>query len=230
LRYSRRLLLIASLALTLVAPAIAAGDVATRLRLGATARPLASGMESVLYAFAGPGDGFHPGCVTTDTRGNLYGMTYGIYPARKGGSDNGTVFELSPPPSGSGPWSFTLLSTFDGKDGGKPPTDTCLIADGSGNLYGTTEIGGSKDFGTVFELSPPASGTGPWTETILHAFKSAASQDPLAGLTMDSNGNIYGVTDNGVFRLLPPKVGRKQWVAQVPSATVGRSPAANTRR
>src|SRR5271154_2619583 len=44
-----------------------------------------------------------------------------------------------------------------------------LIADATGNLYGTTNEGGPSNAGTVYEMSPPPPGS-PWTETVLYAF------------------------------------------------------------
>jgi len=46
------------------------------------------------------------------------------------------------------------------------PPEAGLIFDRAGNLYGTTAYGGTSNLGIVFELTPPASGSGPWTETI----------------------------------------------------------------
>ena len=50
--------------------------------------------------------------------------------------------------------------------------------------------------GTVFSLTPGASGT--WTEKIVHAFGDGADgNEPLAGVVMDSSGNLYGTTRMG---------------------------------
>ena len=94
--------------------------------------------ESVLYSFAGNGDGSEPyGGVIADSAGNLYGTTAG------GGTDNcGTVFEISP--SGSG-WTKTILHSFSLFDGCAPMQG--LVMDSSGNLYGTTSNGGSENSG-----------------------------------------------------------------------------------
>ena len=81
-----------------------------------------------------------------------------------------------------------------------------LIADNSGNLYGTTHSGGGQGFGTVFELTHTNSG---WDETILYSFCSASSGErpsqqqcpdgkyPEAPLTLDGKGNLYGTTMYG---------------------------------
>jgi len=76
-----------------------------------------------------------------------------------------------------------------------------LISDSSGNLYGTTSLGGTTPSsgcgkphgcGTVFELSPSGSG---WTETTLYSFNGgAAGVLPLSALVFDAQGNLYGTT------------------------------------
>jgi uncharacterized repeat protein (TIGR03803 family) len=83
------------------------------------------------------------------------------------------------------------------------------VLDAAGNLYGTTYGGGVHGFGTVFELSPMAGGG--WTETILHSFNNPGDgYTPVAGLVLDSAGNLYGTTVEGgrynsgtVFELSP---------------------------
>src|SRR5580693_744251 len=124
--------------------------------------------ESVLYSFCQQGglcpDGDEPEQATPifDSQGNLYGTVF------HGGANNGgAVYELSPPPGGSGLWTEALLYSFCQSSGcpdGQWPAAS-LIFDANGNLYGTTRSGGnSSQGGVVFELSPPAGGHGPWTE------------------------------------------------------------------
>jgi uncharacterized repeat protein (TIGR03803 family) len=73
-----------------------------------------------------------------------------------------------------------------------------LVADASGNVYGTTIQGGTAGAGTVFELSPPATAGGPWTETILHNFTGGADgMNPSDGLAFDHAGNLFGATYYG---------------------------------
>jgi uncharacterized repeat protein (TIGR03803 family) len=99
--------------------------------------------EQVLYRFSEPNDGEPLGGVTMDKTGNLYGTTH---------DGNAEIFMLSPHPKGSG-WKFTSLFTpQDSDDGGAPYAGVTL--DASGNLYGTTTIGGLYSCGTLFELSP----------------------------------------------------------------------------
>lgn len=90
-----------------------------------------------------------------------------------------------------------------------------LVADASGNLYGTTFSGGSSLFyGTVFELTPGTGGT--WTMTVLHSFENDGKDGtiPQAGLVFDASGNLYGTTSTGghfnngtVFKLAPASGG-----------------------
>jgi len=61
----------------------------------------------------------------------------------------------------------------DTPDGATPYAS--LVADSAGNLYGTTALGGSNHDGTVFELSPPATAGGAWTETVLYSFQGSGN-------------------------------------------------------
>jgi hypothetical protein len=87
-----------------------------------------------------------------------------------------------------------VLHSFSDKSGALP--DSSVIFDVVGNLYSTTAYGGSGSCnggcGTVFELTPKA--TGRWTETVLHRFTSSAKDGhyPYAGLVFDASGNLYG--------------------------------------
>ena len=140
--------------------------------------------ESVLYNFTGGSDGGSPyNGVAFDSAGNLYGTT------SEGGSNGyGTVYELSP--SGSGWTETTLYSFTDNADGANPIGGVAV--DAEGNLYGTTSVAlGGRGSGTVWELSPSNGG---WAFTVLHSFFGPAYPGPLATLTLDSAGNIYGTS------------------------------------
>lgn len=167
--------------------------------------------EQVLWSFGGyVDDGIFPfGTLVFDSAGNLYGTT-----ASGGGSSAGGIaFELSPGASG---WTEAILFQFD--LGGDSSTGNSpwagVIFDSKGNLYGTTSFGGAQFMGDVFELSPPESGSGLWTETILHTFYGSNGENPQAGLIFDSKGNLYGTTVSGgtggggiVFELSPASDG-----------------------
>jgi uncharacterized repeat protein (TIGR03803 family) len=145
--------------------------------------------EKTLHSFGEGGDGQNPlGGLVMDAAHNLYGTT------QEGGSgEEGTAFELSP--DGHGGWTETVLFNFEHEHGALPHGG--LIIDGHGNLYGTTALGGAHGDGTVFELSP--NGSGGWTETVLHSFDHFDGDGitPIANLTMDAGGNLYGTTYAG---------------------------------
>jgi hypothetical protein len=116
------------------------------------------------------------------------------------------VFELSPPSSGNGPWTLQVLHVFTGGNDGAAP-NSVLLFDVHGNLYGTTMSGGNSadcgqggtGCGVVFELSPPGSASGLWTETVPHSFTggSDGGNPEMAGLVFDSWGNLFGTTVGG---------------------------------
>ena len=151
--------------------------------------------ESVLYSFAGGGDGAFPqgGSLTFDSKGNLYGST-GVG-GGTGCTDNlgcGIVFELSPNSDGS--WTETILHDFSGGSDGGGPSGS-LVFDKKGNLYGEAGGGGTFGDGLVFELSPSKGG---WTDNLLYNFAGCIDcNNPGGGLAFDKRGNLYGSTGWG---------------------------------
>jgi len=104
-----------------------------------------AGSKTVLHSFTGAidGDGALPSCaLIMDKKGNLYGTT-GI----GGAHGHGTVFEVY------AKGGETVLYSFAGGSDGASPVGG-LIADKSGNLYGTTDEGGASNDGTVFMVTP----------------------------------------------------------------------------
>ena len=166
--------------------------------------------EKVLFHFQGQAAGEYPQSkLVFDSAGNLYGIT-----PNGGLKGGGVVFELTPPASGDGFWSETILHTFGvGKDGLQPFGGIVFGPDGS--LYGTTSYGGAQGAGTVFRLTPDAGATSGWTETILYSFKNGTDGGyPYCTLAFDASGTLYGTTLNGgntgngvVFSLTPPASG-----------------------
>jgi uncharacterized repeat protein (TIGR03803 family) len=74
-------------------------------------------------------------------------------------------------------------------------TDTELVIDNAGNLYGTSVQGGTFGGGTVFQLTPSGSG---WTHKVLYNFTGAADGgEPYKGVTLDADGNLYGTAVTG---------------------------------
>lgn len=124
----------------------------------------------------------------------------------------GAVFSLTP---ADGEWTQATLYRFCLKkncpDGENP---MALLADSSGNLFGTTEHAGGDSAGTVFELSGGVL-------TTLHSFCSACTTDgkgPQGQIAIDGKGNLYGATAGGgtsshgtIYKLVPK--GKKSTVS-----------------
>jgi uncharacterized repeat protein (TIGR03803 family) len=149
--------------------------------LGAVFEVTSSGSESILHSFAGGSDGAYPQAgLFIDGQGNLYGTTAG------GGSTGlGTVFEVM----ASG--TEKVLHTFTGTPDGNYPYAS-VIVDAEGNVYGTTYYGGNANDGTVFKI------TAAGVESVLYSFlDSPDGAHPVAGVVLDSAGNLYGTTIYG---------------------------------
>ena len=102
--------------------------------------------KKTLRHFAGGRRGGLPWpSVVIDAAGNIYGTTI-----QGGKSGDGVVYELSP--SGAGSYKEKVLCTFNGTNGAQPWGS--LILDSAGNLYGTTDVGGTSNAGTVYEVTP----------------------------------------------------------------------------
>lgn len=138
----------------------------------------ASGNESVLYSFRGGTDGEGPSStLVLDPAGNLYGTT------DAGGAHNvGVVFKVSP--SGH----EKILHSFGSTGDGASPF-VGLVRDGSGNLYGVTDGGGTHGHGSVFKVDNSG------TETVLYSFTGGPDgARPEAALWRDAAGNLFGTT------------------------------------
>jgi uncharacterized repeat protein (TIGR03803 family) len=173
-----------------------------------------SGVETVLHTFEGP-DGAGPTApLLMDSAGNLYGTTkYGGNLQCRGGEGCGVAFELSL--NSNGTWAETVLYKFCSESNcidGQLPGNGALVRDASGNLYGTTVEGGihtscsgGSGCGVIFKLD------GSGGETVLHNFTGGMDgYYPLAGVTMDAAGNLYGTAAGGgaggdgtIFKIIP---------------------------
>ena len=182
---------------------------------------------NVLYNFcpvSGCNDGQEPvNALVFDAQGNLYGD------AGAGGANPpyGGVFELSP--AGGGSWTEQLLASFC-------PGPTCpngygpmgVAIDSHGDVFGNTAFGGNNgaNRGTVFELTPGSGGQ--FTYNIIYTFcpmENCSNQgggEPLAGVTLDAQGNVYGAnaagglhSEGAVYELSPPQL--------IPTTTVLRT-------
>lgn len=188
---------------------------------GGTTNPPPTSGFSVLLAFNAFNGSRPTGSLTFDSLGNLYGTTESggtAYCPVYGYTGCGSVDKLTP--SGNGTWTQTILYNFTGGSDGSTP-DGGVTFDSHGNLYGVANEGGgssncaSGGCATVFELSPSSGGQ--WTETTLFAFSAISTGiAPLGGVTLDSQGNLYGTTYFGgdpncqcglVFELTPTSSG-----------------------
>jgi uncharacterized repeat protein (TIGR03803 family) len=156
----------------------------------------------VLHSFNLNGkDGIVPeAALIFDAKGNLYGTT-----TAGGTHDEGTAFELT---SSNGKWAEKVLYSFDHSGGSVLYAGVTF--DAKGNLYGSTYVGGTYSYGTVFELTPATGGK--WTEQVLHSFDPNTGDGLLstAGIVFDKSGNLYGTTYEGgasgngiVFEITP---------------------------
>lgn len=145
-----------------------------------------SGVETVLYSFAGGTDGYFPQAgLLRDAAGNLYGTTL------EGGGTScsagcGTVFKVDVT------GTETVLYRFVGGTDGNYPF-AGLLMDVAGNLYGTTTEGGGTPCpygcGIVFKVDALG------TETVLYRFVGGTDGEyPYGTLVADAAGNLYGTT------------------------------------
>jgi uncharacterized repeat protein (TIGR03803 family) len=164
-----------------------------------------NGSETVLYSFCQQSkcaDGLNPyGGLLMDGAGNLFGTTFAGGSHANGNCDCGAVFKLAP--SGAETVLYSFCADADCADGSSPVSG--LIADGAGNLYGTTLYGGegpadgcsSRGCGTIFEISSAG------VQSVLYSFCSdytggiCADGNAPSGLIADASGNLYGTTEFG---------------------------------
>jgi len=131
-----------------------------------------------------------------DQAGNFYGTDVG------GGTyGGGIVFKMTPS------FKVSILHSFGkGSDGYAPGG---VVFGPNGNLYGVTNVGGSTNRGTIFELSPDGS-----TYAVLHNFSDGSIANdglqPNGPLVVGSDNNLYGTTKVGgsqnvgtTFRISP---------------------------
>lgn len=167
-------------------------------------QPLTATAQYLYYFGATSSDGKQPywGLIK-GSDGNFYGTTSaGGLPSTDGvlTDGNGTVYRVTQT------GAETVLYRFSGKpaDGALP---LAVIQGSDGNLYGTTELGGPNDYGTVFKLTPEG------VETVIYFFKGGTDGAFPQALVEANDGNFYGTTSDGgahdagcIFRLTPQGV------------------------
>jgi len=165
---------------------------------------------SVAYSFAGywasATDGALPsGHMVFDTAGNLYGVTWGGG-STKCGVGCGTVFEMSPSPTG---WTETTLYAFNGGSDGVYPMGG-LIMTSKGQLWGVAPLGGKLGVcvtgdgaddgcGTLFMLQKSSAPGSVYQIGNIYDFQGGSTDGsfPLGHLVETPNGILYGVTSEG---------------------------------
>jgi uncharacterized repeat protein (TIGR03803 family) len=191
------------------------------LTLGCVFAPVAPAQTfTLLYQFRSGAGGINPYAgVVRDAKGNFYGTTY-----NDGAFASGAVFRINPA------GKEKVLHSFSQTDGdGAFPWYGTLVRDSSGDLYGTTYVGGIKGqfcCGTIFKV------TAAGTETVLYRFTGDNGDGfPQAGVVRDSSGNLYGTTQNGgpsnagtVFKVDP--TGKKTVLYSFTGSTDGGYPMA----
>jgi uncharacterized repeat protein (TIGR03803 family) len=144
----------------------------------------------VLFQMSNGGGNVNGG-LASDGQGNFYGTTY------EGGANGfGSLFQYN-----SNTGQLTTLFNFNRNPNGSLPSANVTL-DGKGNLYGTTYQGGSHSSasnfccGTVWKYSLSSA-----LLTTLVSFDGdtvpADGDAPVAGVTLDANGNLYGTTVYG---------------------------------
>jgi uncharacterized repeat protein (TIGR03803 family) len=145
----------------------------------------------VIYSFAGEEDGeYADSDVAIDRAGNLYGST-----VLGGDVGGGTVWQLA---RSGNDWVHSVLYSFTGgADGGEPYKGVTVDADG--NLYGTAVTGGSGSCeggcGVAYKLTKAGNA---WSYAVIHAFTGGEDgSGPGARVTVDRQGNVYGMAPTG---------------------------------
>jgi uncharacterized repeat protein (TIGR03803 family) len=155
---------------------------------------IASGSRTIttLASFSGT-NGSSPNGAFLDHRGNLFGTTL-----NGGANGDGVVFEVA-----HGINRLVTIASFNGHNGSSP--DGGLVADASGNLFGTTSNGGKKNDGTVFEIT-----RGRRRLKTLASFNLSTGANPQGELAVDRDGSLFGTTSTSsdgtggtVFRVDP---------------------------
>jgi uncharacterized repeat protein (TIGR03803 family) len=143
-----------------------------------------SGDVTVIYSFTGGLDGATPAAgLWLDSQANLYGVTAGGGP-----QDRGVFFRIAPT------GEETVLHNFEAITGTLPYSTP--VADGMGNVYGTTKTGGGQNgAGVIYRLNLATT-----NYTVVHTFSSrqtSLGETPIGNLVKDGSGHVYGVTFSG---------------------------------
>ena len=128
----------------------------------------------------GAGGGYPTGTLTLASNGQLFGAT-----SQGGSSDRGTLFRVIP---GASP-TFATITTFINTNG-QVPTGV-LFAAADGNMYGTTQSGGTNNRGTLFKLTPAG------VHSVFGNLGTTSAAKPSGAVVRTSAGEFFGVTSEG---------------------------------
>ena len=145
--------------------------------------------SSTLVSFNGANGANPNGGVTLDPQGDLFGTT-----TNGGANGDGVIYEFVK--ASAAVTEPVVLFSFGGPYGQNPQSGVTL--DPLGDLFGTTPSGSGSTAtgeGTAFELTKSL--TGNYTPRTLITFTGANGADPVAGFTLDSQGNLFGTTYAG---------------------------------
>jgi uncharacterized repeat protein (TIGR03803 family) len=178
-----------------------------KVNLGTVYEITPAGVVTVLHSFGGT-DGSFSGpaldpspvnaSLSRDSKGNIYGTTPfgGTLDPTCPTEGCGTVFKMARSQSGT----YTLSTLYSGSDGQYP---TGVVLDPAGNLFGLSAFGGAANCGlacppggSLFEITTAG------TFIDLHDFCDLDGEDgcnPTGTPTIDSAGNLYGITFLGGF-------------------------------
>src|SRR5579862_3688231 len=133
-----------------------------------------------IATFHGP-NGINPLATVRIWSGELYGT------ATSGGSgSNGVVWKMPE----SGPLSPIASFAASGNNGAYPLSRVTF--DSAGNMWGTTQLGGTADEGNVWEILK-----GTTTIKEIAYFHGPNGAYPMAGVLIDKSGNVYGTASQG---------------------------------
>jgi hypothetical protein len=172
----------------------------TVFELKPPAEPDGTWTESVIHTFTGGEDGAYPySPLVLGDHGRLVGANFGST-----ATPNGVMFELSPPPTAGETWTYTALYTFAGGSDGIAPWGPTLFRPHL-SLAGVTSAGGTSSHGTIYELRVSSQRSGEWprrdgppVEKAVYSFLGGSEGgQPVQGLTVGENGEIYGITYTG---------------------------------
>jgi len=185
------------------------------LQLTPPAAPGGSWTGTDLFDFLNAPSVDVPNSLIAGPDGVLYGTS--IYGGDRD-NDDGTVFQLSPPPTDGSGWTLNILHSFGayaGRGAGDPIALT-LASDGTlyGITYGPCSICGGVGQSVVFQLTPPASGGGDWTYTVLLFVHDADLDSPLVLRGGNLYGTYYTASGGVVFELQPPAASGGAWTVK----------------